>query len=178
MVSKWRKLELDSWSSLLDIREKRHAERATAHWAKLFRLINGQEIKTDEVISPVFNNFVYSVSPSWICKGLGAEVKSLIYGSSYFDSYCTKDQILLEFTKVIDGFILSGGVGEFGKRLKLIKLFADQLFTECENTPIPQRIFPGFFATWLWVKFLHPFLSTTSTFLTLLHHISKKGVHL
>ena len=145
MVSKWRKLELDNWSILLDIRERRHAERATAHWAKLFRLINGQAVKTDEVISPVFNNFVYSVSPSWICKGLDAKVKLLLCGSTYFDSYCTKDQSLLEFTKVIDGFILSGGVGEFGKRLNLIKLFADQLFTECENTPMAQRIFARYY---------------------------------
>ena len=126
LVTSWRKLELQSWSHLLTIRENRRSIRAKQHWPRVYSLIHkskgsGEESKCSSTTSTTRKHLA---SPSWVWKGypklsacLGISVDTKNLG---------------DLAKVLDTFILTSNIAEFSARLGLIQSFANELRNECE----------------------------------------------
>ncbi len=134
LVSKWRKLELESWSNLLDMCERHYVKRARIYWTKLYLLVNHEDlIDLDEAADS--EAALKNMTPSWVCKGYCSDVKKYFVNFISFDSFCSSDKVLLDFVKIMDAFILNSSVGEFCARLQLIDSFGNQLFREYEDAP-------------------------------------------
>jgi midasin (ATPase involved in ribosome maturation) len=127
LVATWRKLELQSWSHLLTIRENRRSVRPRRHWARLYGLIHG--ISASEELSEA--TMKYGYSPSWIWKGYPEISKRL---GADGDVKCIED-----LAKVLDTFILTSNIAEFRTRLDLIENFANELRSDCEVNG-PRRV--------------------------------------
>ncbi|KAK1736592.1 midasin [Skeletonema marinoi] len=124
LVATWRKLELQSWSHLLTIRENRRSVRPRRHWARLYALIHG--ISESEELRASLNEAAlkHGHSPSWIWKGYPEISKRL---GADGDVKCIED-----LAKVLDTFILTSNIAEFRTRLDLIENFANELRNDCE----------------------------------------------
>ena len=124
LVATWRKLELQSWSHLLTIRENRRNVRPRRHWARLYGLIHGFR-KSDELeVSLSEVALKHGHSPSWIWKGYPEISKRMGVDG---DVKCIED-----LAKVLDTFILTSNIAEFRTRLNLIENFANELRHDCE----------------------------------------------
>lgn len=119
LVASWRKIELQSWSRLLSLREQRRIILAKRHWLRVYNLIHGQR-GSFEPADPHRRRRV--LSPHWVWKGhqelsvdsmLGADTKGLD-----------------DLAKVLDTFLLTSNIAEFVTRLGLIENFAKELENE------------------------------------------------
>ena len=132
LVTQWRKLELSSWPSLLDVRQRNHVNRARQHWPRMYKLILGEfhkfcdaseEFSLNENVNPLVRQ-----SPHWVWKGLEKVLgKKLQTVSRKNISLCS------ELTKLLDGFLLSCSTGEFPERLELLGSFAFELTILCKQ---------------------------------------------
>lgn len=129
LVATWRKLELQSWSHLLTIRESRRNVRPRRHWARLYGLIHGSR-ESEYQKAPISEAALkHGHSPSWIWKGYPEVAKRL---GADGDVKCIED-----LAKVLDTFILTSNIAEFRTRLNLIENFANELRHDCEvNGPM------------------------------------------
>ncbi|KAL7554496.1 hypothetical protein ACHAWF_017951, partial [Thalassiosira exigua] len=133
LVASWRKLELQSWSHLLSMRENRISMRAKRHWPRLYRLVHTLGQSKGLSATDGTRLAKHSSSPSWVWKGhqniskrLGADVDAI---SDSID----------DMAKAMDAFILTSNIAEFPARLSLIESFANELRNEC-NADGPKRL--------------------------------------
>ena len=124
LVAHWRKLELQSWSNLLDMRDRNYVVQTRRHWMRLYLLLISDTFTCDG------NIYDEEVSvPSWQWKGVSSKVSNL---SSTACENINED--IMEILKALDTFILTAGIGHFKERLRLIEAFANQLQNECQYT--------------------------------------------
>ena len=126
LVTSWRKLELQSWSHLLTIRENRRSIRAKRHWPRVYSLIHKSKGSGDEsnCSSSTSATRKHLATPSWVWKGHPK------LSASLGTSVDTKN--LGDLAKVLDTFILTSNIAEFSARLDLIQSFANEIQNECE----------------------------------------------
>ncbi|GMH65392.1 hypothetical protein TrST_g10125 [Triparma strigata] len=115
LVAEWRKLELESWSALLDSREAQFADKARKIWARLYSVLDGGGG------SPIVQN---AGVPNWLFKG----ARTVKLGARSGLSEKEEGEVR-EITKLLDSFILTAGVGELEVRLELLRNFAGELKT-------------------------------------------------
>ena len=124
LVTCWRKLELQSWGTLLDARGLCIAKRARWHWPRLYTvLIRGVEQKGTPSSSPRSRNDWAVEAPKWVWKGLRADTGTSRDSSSYH----VMDGTIFNLSQVMDTFLLSSSLGEFKERLDLVETFATQI---------------------------------------------------
>mmetsp|Transcript_7732 Transcript_7732/g.11302 ORF Transcript_7732/g.11302 Transcript_7732/m.11302 type:complete len:2232 (-) Transcript_7732:121-6816(-) len=133
LVSHWRKLELQSWPQLLDLREHQYKIRTRRHWIRLYKLVNEENkslfLDGAENTTKMPSLFEY---PSWVCKGS----KGILSNSlDYFDLTNAQTASLNEFIKCIDTFLLTAGIADFPERLCIVGSFANQMMRKCETSP-------------------------------------------
>ena len=124
LVASWRKLELQSWSSLLTIRENRRSARADRHWPRVYKLVHN--MREGESCASASKPLVKCTtsSPAWVWKGHPTICSRL--GVRDVASKSIDD-----LAKALDTFILTSDIAEFWARLRLIKSFAHDLRNEC-----------------------------------------------
>lgn len=149
LVAHWRKLELQSWASLLDVRDHQCRKKAQRHFLRLHTLIHGNNIQSE--VGEEGNGVSVSSTPSWIWKGqkIGATANLSLDGSIVADF---DDAILSELTKVLDSFFLTAGLGDFSERLCLLESFAEEVMSACANNgpSTPERLALGRVLKSLW----------------------------
>jgi midasin (ATPase involved in ribosome maturation) len=127
LVAQWRKLELQSWSSLLNVRDQTHILRAKRHWMRLYNILVSDEDKPrqdhDLVVSSGYSSPRF---PKWLWIGQGKHLHHVTKNS--MDTIHSEDHV--EMLKVLDTFILTSGIGQFIERLELLQSFAEQLRAE------------------------------------------------
>jgi midasin len=124
LVTSWRKLELQSWSFLLTLREKRRGIRACQHWPRMYSLIHKDRAdSTEHMPSKQISKNTQASSPAWVWKGFPKLSKRLSLESD------TKN--IDELARLLDTFILSSNLAECTERLALVKSFANELRNEC-----------------------------------------------
>jgi midasin len=124
LVTSWRKLELQSWSSLLTIREKRRGIRANQHWPRIYSLLHKD--RSDPTIhetSKQSQPYTSALCPSWVWKGFRKISERLGLDSDAKN--------IEELAKALDTFILTSNLAECKERLALLKSFANELQHEC-----------------------------------------------
>jgi MoxR-like ATPase len=124
LVACWRKLELQSWGTLLEARGLRFAKRARKHWPRLYNvLIKSTEQK--EGFSPCARKHWSVEAPNWVWKGLKADVLGMfdVSVSQHYDTNVS----LFDLSRVMDTFLLTSSLGEFKERLTLVETFANQI---------------------------------------------------
>jgi MoxR-like ATPase len=157
-VAMWRQLELGSWSSLLDIRERRYSISAKRHWFSLYRLVHGTFRTADSGVGEIASTsetvarLNFACPPLWLTRGMGAS-KGL--APSIITAQVGRDPTLVEFVKTADSLILASGIGEFRARLDLILSFSRDLRVECEHLPIAERSTSQFSSRLLLSRLLH-----------------------
>ncbi|GMH86349.1 hypothetical protein TL16_g10510 [Triparma laevis f. inornata] len=113
LVADWRKLELESWASLLDERERNFANKARRIWARLYSVLESGGGSASVTGAGV---------PTWLWKG----ARSITLGIK--DVLSTKElESLQEISKLCDSFILTAGVGEIETRLSLLASFGGEM---------------------------------------------------
>jgi hypothetical protein len=122
LVASWRKLELQSWSNLLAMRENRRSMQAKRHWPRVYSLIHKLR-DSSEASSPSSRKHT-SLSPKWVWKGYP---KLLASSETDVDTKGLDD-----LAKVLDAFVLTSNIAEFRARLDLMESFAKELRNECE----------------------------------------------
>eukprot|EP00563_Minutocellus_polymorphus_P011097 CAMPEP_0181061420 /NCGR_PEP_ID=MMETSP1070-20121207/22512_1 /TAXON_ID=265543 /ORGANISM="Minutocellus polymorphus, Strain NH13" /LENGTH=5087 /DNA_ID=CAMNT_0023141375 /DNA_START=277 /DNA_END=15540 /DNA_ORIENTATION=+ len=135
LVAQWRKLELQSWSSLLDIRDHQCRKKAQRHFMRLHILIHADNIQSE--VGKEGNGVSVLSTPGWIWKGQkrGAIANLSPDGAIVADIDNTS---LAELTKALDSFFLTAGLGDFSERLCLLESFAEEVMSDCaENGPSP-----------------------------------------
>ena len=124
LVVSWRKLELQSWSNLLDVRERQYVLNCRRHWMRLYLLLvenpDDRKMSSDQTLIPA-DKF-----PEWISKGVVSKLKNMVNERKKKEANLN----MVEILKVLDSFILTSGIGHFIERLRLIKGFAKQLEEE------------------------------------------------
>jgi len=123
LVAQWRRLELQSWSTLLDLRDDQCRKRAQRHFMRLILLVRDSCSEVEPVTSSGLDS-----SPDWIWKGQKKDSIRILAASSIT---CCSDSTLVELTKTLDSFFLTAGIGEFDERIRLLESFAGQLMSEC-----------------------------------------------
>ncbi|CAJ1949588.1 unnamed protein product [Cylindrotheca closterium] len=130
IVAKWRKLELQSWSQLLQARQDRQISKARKYLLRLHGVLHTGDVIPDfnnegaSSCSSVFSQRECS-SPIWIWKGFASSRKTLC---GDLDNGHAED--LTELVKALDTFILTSPLGEFGERLRLLQPLSVQLYNE------------------------------------------------
>ena len=123
LVANWRKLELQSWSNLLTVRENRRCVRAKHHWPRVYSLIhNAREEYTSSSSHTTRKN---ATSPAWVWKGhpkLSESFGATVGDAKSFDN----------LAKVLDTFLLTSSLAEFSARLGLVQSFSNEVKNECE----------------------------------------------
>ncbi len=122
LVASWRKIELQSWSCLLTLREKRRSMLAKRHWVRVYNLIHKQRESFENVDSSSSHRRGYVQSPHWVWKG---HPELSIY--SIID---VETKGLGDLAKALDTFLLTSNIAEFRARLSLIESFANELENE------------------------------------------------
>lgn len=122
LVASWRKIELQSWSNLLTMRENRRSMQAKRHWPRMYSLIHKMRGSSDAASPPSRKHT--SLSPKWVWKG-----HPKLSASSGAD---VDTKGLDDLAKVLDTFVLTSNIAEFRARLDLIESFAKELRNECE----------------------------------------------
>jgi midasin (ATPase involved in ribosome maturation) len=124
LVARWRKLELQSWSTLLNVRDQKHVLQAKKHWIRLYNVL-----LSDTVNSSMKDHVATKVCfPSWILVGQSKKLKNLFTCNIERECKESTQQIL----KLLDTFILTSGIGQFNERLKIIKTFSEHVRAECD----------------------------------------------
>jgi MoxR-like ATPase len=127
LIARWRKLELESWPSLLQARQVKHIRKTQKHWMRLHQVLF---VDTMEELRESFEggvsvlqlaNFQTS-SPSWIWKGISSLHSDSLPLS---EKYSSED--VSELVKVLDTFVLTSSLGEFEERLRILKAYSIQL---------------------------------------------------
>eukprot|EP00979_Chaetoceros_neogracilis_P011124 scaffold2695_cov256-Chaetoceros_neogracile.AAC.6 len=133
LVAQWRKVELQSWSSLLNVRDQTHILRAKRHWMRLYNILvlDGDESPQDKNDVLDANN-CSSRFPKWLWMG---QAKNL-HQVTKCNLDTTHNEELSEMLKVLDTFILTSGIGQFNERLELLNSFAGQLHAECSISEV------------------------------------------
>ena len=127
LVACWRKLELQSWGTLLEARSMRFAKRARRHWPRLYNvLVKG----TDHKHGASTLNHCSVEAPNWVWKGLRTGMGAFISSSAQFEV----DGAMIDHSRVMDTFLLSSSLGEFHERLKLVETFAFQMTLMSEHS--------------------------------------------
>jgi midasin len=122
LVSRWRRIQLQSWSMLLEGREEVHNRRAKLHWAHLFSILrpsdtesesgNNQHASSDELLL---------LESSWVFEKPKRDKN-------------TSASRLADIVKVLDTFILTASLGQFIQRARMLDCFAFQMKTEvCQH---------------------------------------------
>jgi len=149
LVAQWRKLELQSWSSLLDIRDYQRRKKAQRHFMRLHILIHGRNPQSE--VANKGNGVSLSSIPRWVWKGQKrvtiANLSQDNRGMTTFD-----DSSLTELTKALDSFFLTAGLGDYSERLCLLESFAEEVMADwAENAPsAPERLALGRVLKSLW----------------------------
>ena len=134
LVVQWRKLELQSWSTLLDIRESHHRKKAQRHFLRLHLLVHDFNDESESAASQL-ELATLETSPHWVWKGLTKAADSLSAPPSISIAI---DEQFLDLIKALDSFFLTAGLGDFEERIKLVGSFADQVMIECETQERPR----------------------------------------
>jgi len=129
LVAQWRKLELQCWNSLLDVRDTMNIKRAKQHFMRLYSIIidddaieDPQSLSNDEYIN------LSSSVPLWVWKGFHDKAKNTLSRTDLDQGH---DQDFAERLRLLDTFILTSGIGQFIHRLNLIESLANQVQEEC-----------------------------------------------
>ncbi len=125
LVASWRKLELQSWSNLLNVRERQYIVNCRRHWMRLYLLLVQSPLENKN--SSERNLTLRDKIPKWIWKGVASKIKNFTYGTKVIKY---EDADTVEVLKALDSFILTAGIGHFKERLRLISSFANQLKEE------------------------------------------------
>jgi len=155
VVATWRKLELQSWSTLLSSRADRFLKRARAHWGRIYKVhqarkpqeeSNAARLEAAETDSFCENVLHVGIqwSPRWVWKGRTKDGRRLF--TNFID---TTDSELLELAKAMDTFVLTSPLGEFNERLQMLKSFSSQLYKEAKGAQADLR-----FADLQWARLL------------------------
>jgi MoxR-like ATPase len=124
VVHRWRKMELEYWSELLSIREKKHAKRALIYWTRLCKAFSCTYDHTMQKNGQSGSNLI---SPNWVWKGIAHVGKCIC--STVDDT--SKD--ILEVMKTVDTFCLTSTLGDFHARMSMLEAFSDQLLEEAKH---------------------------------------------
>lgn len=125
IVASWRKLELQSWSNLLTMREKRRGIRATQHWPRMYGLVHNIGERGGDDSTKVKRRANVAYSPSWVWKGFPAMTTKLSVDGD------TKS--MADFAKVLDTFLLTANLAEFSDRLALVENFVHEITNEIQS---------------------------------------------
>ena len=127
LVTHWRKLELQSWATLMDTREERFIKDAQRHWMSLYSVIHRSVTGDfDWILAANYpaqsrmDQFSVDLTP-WLWKGLKRKISSSVR------QICTFNVNIEDLTKTIDTFMLTATLGQFSERLSIIEAFANQL---------------------------------------------------
>ena len=159
LVTRWRKLELQNWATLLDSRESRFITRARRHWPRLYSLLleTGEE-KSSPCGIPA--NKGLTEAPLWIWKGLGTDMRTFGWASLDHDV----DERLFGVTQAMDTFLLTASLGEFRERLCFVETFATQLasmaYKEGYVDPWRAKLSRMLFSLWSYYKQFLPALTS------------------
>ena len=132
LISLWRKIELQSWSSLLDVRDKRQTVQAYRHWIRLYSLLilNIPDEEYEKVaIDDIEGRDMLHMCPVWVWKGMKEILDKKNYSLRSVEDFVD----LIEMVKALDTFLLTSGIGQFHDRLQILASFSKQLFFECEH---------------------------------------------
>lgn len=124
LVTKWRKLELQSWPDLVAARRARHEKRGRRHFIRLLSILSSDA--TDFSPGSPINGNTKGFIPIWVWKG-SKEAGLLL--SDGLDTGDSDD--LGALMKILDTFALTSSLGEFESRLYTMKVLATKL--EVEN---------------------------------------------
>jgi midasin (ATPase involved in ribosome maturation) len=135
LVAQWRKLELQSWNSLLDVRDKMNIKRAKQHFMRLYSIIvHDHASKASQSTSEHGAIDLSSSSPLWVWKGFSSKAKASLSPS---DLDLGNDQDFTDKLRLLDTFILTSGIGQFIHRLNLVESLANQVQEECQRFGYP-----------------------------------------
>ncbi len=162
LVACWRKLELQSWGTLLEGRSLRFANRARRHWPRLYNLLAKE---TEHNLIDSKRNHCSVVAPIWVWKGLRTGMGPFLSSSGQ----CEVGGAMTDLCRVMDTFLLSSPLGEFHERLKLIETFAFQMTLMSEHSENGSRSSIGRMLFSL-VSFYKQFVPLLETRLTELRH--------
>ena len=130
LVAHWRKLELQSWSSLMDMREERFVNQAQRYWMRLYSVIHRKITDDFDLTLPPslplrshMGRFSMDIAP-WLWKGLKRRIPS----TANRNAECNIN--IEEITKSIDTFMITATLGQFSERLSMLDAFANQLYTQ------------------------------------------------
>lgn len=147
LVAQWRKLELQSWSSLLDIRDYQCRKKAQRHFMRLHILIIGEMARSEDRSEADEEGHRVSVSsiPRWVWKGQKTASVVNLCPDSGDTAAAFDDTALAELTKVLDSFFLTAGLGDFSECLCLLESFAEEVTKDCAKTRFsaPDRLALG-----------------------------------
>ena len=137
LVAQWRKLELQGWSSLLNVRDQKHTLTAKRNWMRLYNILilNPENSTADDSSGMDKDSTNACYFPKWIWMGQGSKLKNITKDA--LDASDSRD--LFEMVKVLDTFILTSGIGQFNERLRLIDIFSRHLHKEYETATVPDR---------------------------------------
>ena len=133
LVARWRKLELESWPSLLQGRKARHISKARKHWMRLHQVLFEDTAEKFEEAEELEEAEEYEVSvarladlqassPRWIWKGISSPPIEMLPLSDKESS-----EQISELVKAMDTFVLTSSLGEFEERLRILKSYSIQL---------------------------------------------------
>ena len=122
LVASWRKIELQSWSCLLSLREKRRSKLAKRHWMRAYNLIHKHRESFENVDSRSSHQRRCVQSPHWVWKG---HPELSVYSITDVETKGLDD-----LAKALDTFLLTSNIAEFRARLSLIESFANELENE------------------------------------------------
>lgn len=149
LVAHWRKLELQSWSSLMDIREERFIKLAQRHWMRLYLIIHTNATDDADWIPAQqlppekhLGKFSVDLTP-WLWKGLKRKL------SVTMRQCCDVNLNIEELTKTVDTFMLTATLGQFSERLSIVEAFANQLDVQ------PNPSDEGNVRQWIVARMLH-----------------------
>lgn len=125
LVASWRKLELQSWSKILESRENKRALRALRYWPRLYCLIHNVESSEHDNLPDTKRYVKFNSAPSWLWKGFPyiSERQAVDGDTKSID----------DLVKLLDTFILTSDISEFWSRLNLIKNLLNESKVECET---------------------------------------------
>ena len=131
LVAQWRKLELQSWNNLLDVRDNMNIKRAKQHFMRLYNIIVKDDCcEKSQIASKKEGINLSSSLPLWVWKGFSNKAKHL---ASQLDLDPGHDQDFTEKLRLLDTFILTSGIGQFIHRLNLVESLANQVQLECQR---------------------------------------------
>lgn len=122
LVAQWRKLELQSWSSLLNVRDQTHILRAKRHWMRLYNIL-ALDVDSKEYVPEAAVGDSSIRFPKWVWMGQASKLHHI--NKKKMENVVNDS--LSEVIKLLDTFILTSGLGQFDERLRILKTFAQQL---------------------------------------------------